>query len=102
MRETNGQLAAGVHVAKDYAGSRGPTFLPQVPALDDRGNVLGNVVDGERPPVKKKDDSGLAGFNHGFHQVVLCAQEFERIAIAAMVLGPRLAVCALVLADNKN
>jgi hypothetical protein len=82
MGEGDGQLAAGSDVAEEDTGRCGATFFAEVEALQDCGNVFGNGIDGERAAVDEENDDGLAGGLHGFDEIVLRAEEVERVAIA--------------------
>src|SRR5260370_3746156 len=102
MRKSDGQLAAWVHIAKQHVRRCSSAFLPEIPSFQNCRHVLGDVVDGKRPPIDQQHDRGSPGFDYCFDQIILRAEQFERIAFAAMLLRPSLAVAAFVLADHEN
>ena len=57
-----------------YVGDGGAAFLAEIPAVENRGNVFGNVVDGVGAAVLEEDDGRLAGGKDCFHQIVLIAE----------------------------
>src|SRR6185437_14484902 len=102
MREGDRQFAARIHVSEQDVGGCGPAFLAQVPAFENRRNVLGDVVDREWASVDQENDDRLAGVDNGFDEIVLRAEQVKRIAVAAVIFGPGFAVRALVFTDDKN
>jgi hypothetical protein len=101
-RNANGQFAAGIVVAKKNVGDSGAAFLAEIPAIENRGNIFLDVVDGVRATVKKQDDDGLARGDDGFCEVVLIAEEIEGVAIAEVRLGPGFAGSLFVFAEDKK
>src|SRR5260370_3814357 len=102
MRKRDGPVAAWVRIAKQHVRRCSSAFLPEIPSFQNCRHVLGDVVDGKRPPIDQQHDRGSPGFDYCFDQIILRAEQFERIAVAAMLLRPSLAVAAFVLADHEN
>ena len=97
-----GSLPPGLTSPKITSAGAGSAFLAQVPALENGGHFFRDVVDRKRTAIDQQDNHRLARFHDCFHQIVLCAEQVERIAVAAMRFGPRFAVGALVFADHQN
>src|SRR4051812_17462347 len=77
-------------------------LLPEIPALEYRGDIVGDVIDGERAAVEKQHDYGLAGSEHGAHEFVLAAHHVEAGAVAEVLGRPGLARGLLVAADGEH
>ena len=77
MRECDGQLAAGIHIAEDHFSRARSTFLAKIPALKNRGDLFSDVVDRQRPPVDQQHHRRRSGFDHRLHQIVLRAQQVK-------------------------
>src|SRR5260370_9100772 len=101
-RKSDRQFSAWVHVAKEHIRRRRSAFLTQIPTFKYRWNMFCDVVDGEGPAVNQEDNRRSPGFDDGFDEIILRAQQLKRIAVAAMIFRPGFAVRALVFADYNN
>ena len=101
-READGEFSSRIDVAEQHPRGGGSALLAQIPAFQNRRNMLGGIVDGKRPAVDQEHDGGLSGLDDGPDQLVLIADQVERIPVSQMVLRPGLAVGALVLAYHDD
>src|SRR5579883_3435216 len=101
-RNGDGEPSGGIVIAEDDVGHGGPAFLAEIPAIENRGNVLGDEVDGIRPSMLEEDDGGLAGGEDSFGEIVLIAEEIKVVAIAGMIDGPGFARGLFIAAERKD
>src|SRR5579883_3407392 len=87
-RNGDGESSGGIVIAEDDVGHGGPAFLAEIPAIENRGNMLSDEVDGIRPAMLEEDDGGLAGGEDGFGEIILIAEEVKIVAVAGMIDGP--------------
>src|SRR6185437_5001387 len=90
-RDRHRQLAAGVHPAEQHVGDCMAGLLPEIPTLEERGRILREIIDRERPPVEKHDDGGLMKSENRSGEIFLLSDKIERRAIAEVRIGPALA-----------
>jgi hypothetical protein len=100
--ETNWQLAARIAVAEQDIRNRAASLLAEIPALEDRRDILVDVVDGKWPAVEQKNDHWLAQRHHGFDKLFLPPDQVEAGAIAHVVQSPRFARSLLVAANRQH
>ena len=84
----NRQLAAGIVVPEQDLRHGAAALLTQIPAFEDHGHMAGDVINGEWPAVKQKDDDRLAGFEDGLDQVLLPPRQIEAGAISEVLERP--------------
>ena len=72
-RDGDGQFCAGIVVAENDVGDGGAAFLAEIPTVENRGDVFGDVVDGVGAAVLQKYDGRLAGREDCFDEIVLIA-----------------------------
>jgi hypothetical protein len=80
----------------------GATFLSKIPAIQNGGDILRDVVDGIRAAVLEEDDGWFSRGEDGLDQVVLVAEKVEVVSIAGMVDGPGFAGGLLVSAERQD
>src|SRR5690349_1920915 len=98
-RHRDGQLPAWIEIPKQHLSHGATRFLSEVPAFEDDGHVLSNIVDRERAPVEKKRNDRLARRHHGFDEVFLPANQVEAGAVAHMLPRPGFTRSLFIAAD---
>src|SRR6185503_724827 len=101
-RDRNRQLAARIITAEQHVGQRMAGLLAKIPALQQRGRALGQIVDRKRAAVEQDYDRRLAKREYRLCEVVLLAEEIEAVAVAEVRVGPAFATGLLVSAQDHH
>ena len=76
-RKSHRQLSGRIYVAKQNISDRIPRLRPAHPRLKNRGHVVNDPANGQRPSVNQHDDRGFACRVNRLHQFELATRKIE-------------------------
>src|SRR5215471_2618038 len=89
-------------VAEEYLRDGASALLAEIPAFENHGDIVGQVINRKRPTIKQKHNDWFAGAEHRPNEVLLAPEQIETRAVAQVLLRPTFARCLLVATQREH